>query len=135
MIASDCRRDRECGCDRDAQGQGPTDGDGDLTSGKRQRARSNSDKQCAEDARAMTKCQHPDTQCDEKWQSVHRERKDGPAKQTDTECVENKPNGEHGGGLHVHGFINRAFHHHHGAVLDVKTKLGGVAACNSALTP
>ncbi|WP_354141945.1 hypothetical protein [Bradyrhizobium sp. RT11b] len=52
MIASDSRRDGECGCDRDAQGADPTDRDGDLTSGKRQRARSNSDKQCADDTSA-----------------------------------------------------------------------------------
>lgn len=49
MIAGDRRREREYGCDRDAQGQGPTNGKGELTSGKRQRARNNSDKQCAED--------------------------------------------------------------------------------------
>lgn len=84
MIAGDCRRGREYGCDGGAQGQGPTKGNVDPTSGKRQRARSNSNKQCAEDARAIAKCQSPDTECDEKRQSVHRERKDGPAKQTDT---------------------------------------------------
>ncbi|MCK1345115.1 hypothetical protein IVB21_05045 [Bradyrhizobium sp. 18] len=78
--------------------QGPTKGNGDPTSGKRQRARSNSNKQCAEGARAIAKCQSPDTECDEKRQSVHRERKDRPAKQTDTDCVENKPNAKHGGG-------------------------------------
>ncbi|TYL86232.1 DUF736 domain-containing protein [Bradyrhizobium rifense] len=98
MIASDCRGDRECGCDRDAQGQGPTNGDDDLTSGKRQRARCNSDKQCAEDARAITKCQHSDADCDEKRQGIHSERKDRPTEQANAECVENKPKREHGGG-------------------------------------
>ncbi|MET4483792.1 hypothetical protein ABIB66_008363 [Bradyrhizobium sp. F1.13.3] len=88
MIASDCPRDRECGCDRDAQGQGPTDGDGDLTSGKRQRARSNSDQQCAEDAGAITKCQHPDIKRDKKRQGIHCQRKDRPAEQADAECVD-----------------------------------------------
>ncbi|MBR0986105.1 hypothetical protein [Bradyrhizobium liaoningense] len=97
MIASDCRRDGECGSDHNAQDQGPTNGDGELTRGKGQRARSNSDKQCAEDARAMTICQNPGTECDEKRQGIYCERKDHPAEQTDTNYVENKPNGEHGG--------------------------------------
>lgn len=48
-------RDREDGCDRDAQGQGPINRESELASGKRQRARSNSDKQCAEEARAIAK--------------------------------------------------------------------------------
>ncbi|UFW43023.1 hypothetical protein [Bradyrhizobium sp. WSM471] len=98
MIAGDYRRDGECGRDREPQGQGPTKCDGDLTSGKRQRARSNSDKQCAEDARAIAKRKHPDAECGKKRQGIHRERKDRPAEQANAECVENKPKREHGGG-------------------------------------
>ena len=48
--------------------------------------------------------------------------------------VENKPKREHGGGSMCIGFIGRAFHHHHGAVLDVEIETRrSCGSCNSAL--
>ncbi|MCK1397008.1 hypothetical protein IVB45_04685 [Bradyrhizobium sp. 4] len=60
MIASDSRRDGECGFDRDAQDPDPTDRDGDLTDSKRQCAGGQSDQQCADDTGAISKSHHPD---------------------------------------------------------------------------
>ena len=98
MIAGDGGGNSECCCDRDAQGRGPSNSKGDLAENERQRTANRCDKQGANEAGAALKRRHPDTQCDEKRQSIHCERKDRPAEQTDTECVENKPKGKHGGG-------------------------------------
>ncbi|WP_349253844.1 hypothetical protein [Bradyrhizobium sp. CB2312] len=55
-------------------------------------------KQRADEAGTALKRRHPDTRCDEKRQGIHCEREDRPAEQSDAECVENKPKGDHGGG-------------------------------------
>ena len=52
---------------------------------------------------------------------------DKPTEQAEADGVENKSKGNHGGGS-MHRGNGRAFHHHRGAILDVKSKLGGVAA-------
>lgn len=72
--------------------------DGDLTEDKRQRTTGRSDEQRFNEAGAALKRGHPDTQRDKKRQGIHSERKDHPAEQANSECVENKPKGEHGGG-------------------------------------
>lgn len=58
MIASDRRGHGECDSDH-----GTTNGDSDMTSGRRQRAKSNSDKQCADDASAI-EYRHPYAESD-----------------------------------------------------------------------
>ena len=82
----------------------------------------------ADNASAAMKRQHADADGDEKRHGIDRKREDQPAEQAEADGVENKSKGKHGGGSVCIEWNGRAFHHHRGAILDIKSKLGGVAA-------
>jgi len=98
VIASDGGRDGKNGRYCYTQDRRPPNCEGGLTNSERQCARGNADEQRADNAGAAVKRRDANADSDEKRQGIDRQGKDQPAEQADTDGVEDKSKGEHGGG-------------------------------------
>jgi hypothetical protein len=91
-------RDGERGRNGRKQDQRPCDCESGLANGECQRAGGYANEWRTHDANATMERHHAGAHCDKKRGRIYRQREDKPAEQTDAEGVEDKSNGEHGGG-------------------------------------
>ena len=70
---------------------------------------------------------------DKKRQNVNRQRENQPAEEAEANGVEEKSEGEHGGGSMLQRGNGCAFHHHHGATLDMAVETR--RSCGDATLP
>src|SRR6185312_14415030 len=105
LIASKCRRDSKQGGNDGTDDHGACHCEGCLTDHESHPAGGNADKRRSEDAGTAVQLHHEDVEPDKKWQGVYRERENQPAEHAKAGKVQEKSEGEHGGGSICKGDI------------------------------